>query len=106
MLTAWPMLRRLNLRFKLPLTYQLLSSQKETVHIKINPSKNIKMKTTDFTTSLKADVTMTAREYYEFRLLALSYNVPFLVRWEKDHCIVTTEIPFLLSKGYIHGIDF
>jgi hypothetical protein len=60
----------------------------------------------DYTKQLKVDVQMTPREYYQFRLLAIQYNVQFLVKWEKEHCIVTTELPFIISQGYIQGIDF
>jgi hypothetical protein len=60
----------------------------------------------DYTKQLKVDVQMTPREYYQFRLIAIQYNVQFLVKWEKEHCIVTTELPFIISQGYIQGIDF
>lgn len=52
------------------------------------------------------DCRMSAREYYAFRLLALNNKVMFTVKWEKDSCMVTCEAPFLVSAGFVQGIDF
>lgn len=60
----------------------------------------------DYSKNNTAKLNLTPREYYEFRLLALDYKVPFTVEWNKTNCSVTTEANFLISKGYIEGIDF
>ena len=49
---------------------------------------------------------MSAREYYDFRLLAMTHKVQFTVKWEQTYCVVTTEAPFLAKCGYTAGVDF
>lgn len=61
---------------------------------------------TNYTENFTVDCKMNAREYYDFRLQALIHKVPFLVRWEKTYCVVTTEAPFLSKCGYTAGVDF
>jgi hypothetical protein len=61
---------------------------------------------TDYSKNFMVECNMTSREYYAFRLLALNNKVMFTVRWEKDSCIVTCEAPFLVSAGFVQGIDF
>jgi hypothetical protein len=60
----------------------------------------------DYSKNLLVDCQMTPRDYYDFRLLALNNKVQFTVKWEKTHCVVTTEAPFLAKAGYIQGVDF
>lgn len=61
---------------------------------------------TDYTENFIVECTMTSREYYDFRLLALTHKVQFLVKWEKTKCIVACEAPFLAKCGYTAGVDF
>lgn len=61
---------------------------------------------TDYTENFIVECTMTSREYYDFRLLALTHKVQFLVKWEKTKCIVVCEAPFLAKCGYTAGVDF
>jgi hypothetical protein len=61
---------------------------------------------TDYSKNFMVDCRMSAREYYAFRLVALNNKVMFTVRWETDCCVVTTEAPFLVSSGFVQGIDF
>jgi hypothetical protein len=60
----------------------------------------------DYKENFIVNCTMTAREYYDFRLQALNNKVQFVVVWEKTCCIVTTEAPFLVKCGYAAGVDF
>jgi hypothetical protein len=62
--------------------------------------------TVNYKENLVVDCTMTPREYYDFRLQALNHKVHFIIKWEKTHCIVTTEAPFLSKCGYTQGVDF
>ena len=55
---------------------------------------------------LMVECKMNAREYYDFRLMALTHQVSFTVVWEKICCVVTTEAPFLAKCGYTQGVDF
>lgn len=61
---------------------------------------------TDYSENFIVECKMSSREYYDFRLLAIQYNVQFLVKWEKDHCLVACEAPFLAKCGYSEGVDF
>jgi hypothetical protein len=49
---------------------------------------------------------MSTREYYDFRLLAMTHKVQFTVKWEQTYCVITTEAPFLAKCGYTAGVDF
>lgn len=60
----------------------------------------------DYSEQIAVDCIMSSREYYDFRLQALTHKVHFLVRWEKTQCVVTCEAPFLAKCGYSEGIDF
>lgn len=62
--------------------------------------------TQDYKRKFIVDCTMSAREYYTFRLEALNHKVHFVVEWKKDCCVVSTEAPFLVRNGYVSGIDF
>jgi hypothetical protein len=62
--------------------------------------------TIDYSKNFMVDCQMSVNEYYAFRLLAIYNKVMFTVKWEKTHCIVTTEAPFLVSVGFTGGIDF
>jgi hypothetical protein len=61
---------------------------------------------TDYSENFIVECTMTSREYYDFRLLALTHQIQFLVKWEKTKCIVVCEAPFLAKCGYSAGVDF
>lgn len=52
------------------------------------------------------DCYMSAKEYYEFRLLALEKKAFFQVKWSVDRAIVTTTAAFLVALGFDPGIDF
>jgi hypothetical protein len=60
----------------------------------------------DYTKTFMVECKMSAREYYDFRLLALEKRVQFTVIWETTYCVVTTEAPFLAACGYTQGVDF
>lgn len=49
---------------------------------------------------------MSAKEYYDFRLLALERRVCFHVKWKLDKAIVTTTGAFLIALGFDPGVDF
>jgi hypothetical protein len=49
---------------------------------------------------------MTAKEYYDFRLLALERKACFNVKWSVDKAIVTTTAAFLVALGFNPGVDF
>jgi len=69
--------------------------------------KNLEIKTEiNFKKDFLVTCKMNCREYYDFRLLALQHKVVFLVKWETEYCLVTTEAPFLIKTGYQKGIDF
>jgi len=55
---------------------------------------------------LTADCKMTAREYYDFRLMALTYKVDFQCVWTDNTVMVTTEVHFLSKCGYHLGLDY
>lgn len=55
---------------------------------------------------MNSSITLTPKEYYNFRLLALQYQIQFVVEWTTKGAVVTCEAPFLLSFGYIDKIDF
>lgn len=61
---------------------------------------------TDYSKQISVECKMSSREYYDFRLQALTHKVHFLVKWEKTYCVVTCEAPFLAKCGYNEGIDF
>lgn len=61
---------------------------------------------TNYKENFIVECMMSAREYYDFRLQALTHKVHFLVKWEKTCCVVTCEAPFLAKCGYYEGIDF
>ena len=63
-------------------------------------------KNIDLSKQLISEVKMTAREYYNFRNLAIQNNVFFHVRWEPEHAVVTTETPFLIANGYDELLEF
>jgi len=52
------------------------------------------------------DCYMSAKEYYQFRLIALEKKVCFHVKWAVDRAIVTTTGTFLISLGFDPGVDF
>jgi saccharopine dehydrogenase-like NADP-dependent oxidoreductase len=52
------------------------------------------------------DCYMSAKEYYQFRLIALEKRVCFHVKWKVDKALVTTTGAFLISLGFDPGIDF
>jgi hypothetical protein len=60
----------------------------------------------DFQNNFVVECKMTCREYYDFRLLALSNKIEFLVEWQVNHCIVKCEAPFLIKCGFCAEIDF
>jgi len=57
-------------------------------------------------TESMVDCYMSAKEYYEFRLLALEKKAFFQVKWSVDRAIVTTTAAFLIALGFDPGIDF
>jgi hypothetical protein len=61
---------------------------------------------TNYSENFIVECKMSSREYYDFRLQAITHKIKFLVKWEKTHCIVACEAPFLAKCGYSEGVDF
>ena len=45
-------------------------------------------------------INLTAREYYNFKLLALKFKVMYTVSWNNNSCDVKCETPFIHAMGY------
>ena len=52
------------------------------------------------------DCYMSAKEYYQFRILAIEKKACFQVKWKVDQALVTTTAAFLVALGFNPGIDF
>ena len=52
------------------------------------------------------DCYMSAKEYYQFRILAIERKACFHVKWKVDQALVTTTAAFLVALGFNPGIDF
>jgi hypothetical protein len=51
-------------------------------------------------------ISLSPKEFYAFRLLALNNQVQFTVEWNGTGAVVHCEVPFLIAYGYVDKIDF